>query len=173
MLKKCFVLLGRAGGRQTDFFVGILITITRRFTIFVNKKAAKTQLKGLELMPSRHGSFSHCCFNVGPASKKRHCVNTPCLLDSSVDPYQRPTPYHTMSSKHDTSTQCRFNAGPPSSSLAINHSTLGSAFCWRWCVHRVQDDTDPMSVKCYPFSPSPYFMLAEVRIHSIHHPNSV
>ena len=74
-----------------------------------------------------------------------------------------------MSSKHDRSTQCRSNAGPLSPALAINHSTLDSAFCWRWCVHRVQADNDPMSVKCwasvavagqYPFSPSQYFMLA-------------
>ena len=44
-----------------------------------------------------------------------------------------------------TSTQCRFNAGPLSPTLAINHSTLVSALCWRWCVHRVQADTDPIN----------------------------
>ena len=45
-------------------------------------------------------------------------------------------------------------------------STAGSGhqpFCWLWCVHRVQADTDPMSVKGwasitgagqYPFSQS-------------------
>ena len=72
-----------------------------------------------------------------------------------------PSAYHAMPSKHDTSTQCWFNAGPQSLALAINHSTLDSAFCWRWCVHRVRADTDPMFVKCwasvagagqYPFS---------------------
>ena len=78
---------------------------------------------------------------------------------------QRASAYHTMPSKHDTSTQFRLTAGPPSPALAINHSTLDSAFCWRWCVHRIQADTDPMLVKCwasvadagqYPFSPSQY-----------------
>ena len=52
-----------------------------------------------------------------------------------------------MPSKHDRSTQCRFNAGPPAPALAIYHSTLDSAFCWRWCVSRLQADTDAMSVK--------------------------
>ena len=28
-------------------------------------------------------------------------------------------------------------------------STLDSAFCWRWCVHRVQVDTNPMAVECW------------------------
>ena len=69
----------------------------------------------------------------------------------------------------DTSTQCRFNTGPPSAAVAINHSTLDNAFCWLWCVHRVQADTDAMYVKCwasvagagqYPYSPSQYLMLA-------------
>ena len=87
--------------------------------------------------------------------------------------YQWPVAYHTMPSRHDTSTQCRFSAGPPSPVLAINHSTLDSAFCWRWCVHRLQANIGPMFVKLwasvagvgqYPFNSiySQYFMLAEV-----------
>ena len=87
-----------------------------------------------------------------------------------------------MPSKHETSTRRRFNNGPPSPALAINHLTLDSAFCWRWCVHRVQADTDQMSVKCWasvasaaqcPINPSEYFMLSEVRTRSIHRPNAV
>ena len=62
---------------------------------------------------------------------------------------QQSSAYHTVLSKHDTSTQCWLNAGPPSPALTINHSTLDSAFCWRWCVQGVQADTDPMSVKCW------------------------
>ena len=66
-----------------------------------------------------------------------------------MDPYQRPTRLQHNAQQTLHSTQCRFTAGPPSLTLAINHSTLDSASRWRWCVHRVQADTDPMSVKCW------------------------
>ena len=67
-----------------------------------------------------------------------------------MDPYQWPSGLPHYAQQTRTSTQCWFNTGPPSPALAINHSTLDSAFCWRWCVYRVgiQADIDPMSVNC-------------------------
>ena len=94
-----------------------------------------------------------------------------------MDPHQRPNrPATTLCPANKTrQPNVGFNAGPLSPYLAMNHSTLDSAFCWRWCVHRVQHDTDPISFKCwasvagaghYPVSPSEYFILAEVRTHN-------
>ena len=85
----------------------------------------------------------------GGPTLKQHCVNTPCFWIAKWSRISGQLVYNTMPSKHDTSTQCRFNAGPPSPTLAINHSTLDSAFCWRWWVHRAQAGTDPISVKCW------------------------
>ena len=106
-------------------------------------------------MPSKHGSFTQCCFYVGPVSKTVGKLRNSTVWIPRVCWIAKWTrlrgqlAYHTMPSKHDTSTQCPFNAGPPLSALSINLSTLDSAFCWRWCVQRVQADTDPMSVKCW------------------------
>ena len=97
-------------------------------------------------------------------------------------PVSRPSrvPHYAQQARHVNPMQ--FNAGPLSPGLASKHSTLDSAFCWRWCVHRALADTDPMSVKFwasiagvgqYLFSPSQYFMLAGVRAHSLQHPNAV
>ena len=131
--------------------------------------------KKIEISPLQQlkGWYPYPTIIDGGPTLKQHCVNT---LVCSIAKWTRimqgllPT---TLCPANTTglgrSTQCRFSAGRPSSALAINHSTLDSAFCWLWCVHRVQADTDPMFVKCwasvggagqYPFSPSQYFMLA-------------
>ena len=78
-------------------------------------------------------------------------------------------------------TTCQLNAGL---TLVHRRRLWPSPNQWRWCVSRVQADTDPMSGKCwasiagsgqYPFSPGQYFMLAGVCTHSrpIHRLNVV
>ena len=89
----------------------------------------------------------------GGTTLKQHCVNTLSLLDSQVDHLiQRPTYLQHNAQQTLHSTQCRVNAGPPLPTLAINHLpwtvlTVGGVVST--CVHRVQADTDPISVKCW------------------------
>ena len=85
----------------------------------------------------------------GRSTLKQHCVNTPVCWIAKWSRISGQLVYNTMPSKHDMSTQCRFNAGPSSPTLAINYSTLDSAFFWQWCVHRVPAAIDPMFVKCW------------------------
>ena len=105
-----------------------------------------------------------CCLNVGqrrtqwPGIGLMHVTPLQCTEQTKVN-------QHAPTSRQPNA--CSTLVHHPA--LAINHSTLDSASCWRWCVHRVQADTDPMSVKCwssfagagqYPCSPSRYFILA-------------